>query len=160
MNSAVVLTPGTAPVRGASRDYPGRPFLAVSIAVFRAGQVLLAKRAYSPYKGAFSLPGGLVETGETLEEAALRELREEVAVEARIIAFNQHVQAIERDRAGQIRHHYVVASFAGLWVSGEARPGPEATEILWIEPKQLAALNGTPHLVPVVRAAERLLKDA
>ena len=65
-----------------SRAYPTRPFLAASIAVFRDGQVLLAERAAPPAARLFSLPGGLVEPGESLQEAALRELEEETGVEA------------------------------------------------------------------------------
>jgi ADP-ribose pyrophosphatase YjhB (NUDIX family) len=107
--------------------------------------------------GAFSLPGGLVEAGETLERAALRELREEVAVEARIVAFNQYVESIDRDGSGKIRHHYVIASFAGEWIAGEATPGPEATETIWTLPSSLKALDCTPHLIAVVEAADQLL---
>jgi 8-oxo-dGTP diphosphatase len=143
--------------RDSPRDYPDHPTLAVSLAVFRAGRVLLARRAKPPFAGAFSLPGGLVETGETLEGAALRELREEVAVDARIVAFNQHVESIDRDSLGNIRHHYVIASFAGEWIAGEAKPGPEASEAVWATLSSLAAFGCTPHLVAVVKAAENLL---
>jgi 8-oxo-dGTP diphosphatase len=110
-----------------------------------------------PFAGAFSLPGGLVEVGETLEAAALRELREEVQVDARIVAFNRHVESIDRDSAGKIRHHYVIASFAGEWIAGEAKPGPEAGETVWVEPALLAGLDCTPHIVAVVEAAQRAL---
>jgi len=143
--------------RESARTYPDRPCIAVSLAVFREGRILLARRARPPFEGAFSLPGGLVELGETLEEAALRELREETGVEARINAFNRHVESIDRDDAGKIRHHYVIASFAGEWVAGEGRPGPEAREILWIEPWRLSDLDCTPHIVTVVEAAADLL---
>jgi 8-oxo-dGTP diphosphatase len=142
---------------GFSREYPERPCLGVSLAVFREGLVLLARRARPPFVGAFSLPGGLVEAGETLEDAALRELREEVQVDARIVAFNQYVESIDRDSQGKIRHHYVIVSFAGEWISGDAAPGAEASETVWATPSELAALNGTPHLAAVVDAAEKLL---
>jgi 8-oxo-dGTP diphosphatase len=140
-----------------ARKCPGRPYLGVSLAVFRAGQVLLARRTRPPFAGAFSLPGGLVEAGETLEGAALRELREEVAVDARIVAFNQCVELIDRDGAGKIRHHYVIASFAGAWIAGEAKPGPEARQTVWAEPSRLAAFGCTPQIAAVVEAAEALL---
>lgn len=142
----------------ASRAYPSRPFLAVSIAVFRAGRVLLATRTRPPFAGAFSLPGGLVETGETLAETALRELREEVQVEARIIGFNRHVESIERDAAGAVERHYVIASFVGAWISGEGAPGPEAGEVLWAPPARLSELACTPQTAAVVEAAEAALK--
>jgi 8-oxo-dGTP diphosphatase len=142
---------------GRARTYPRRPCLGVSVAVFRAGRVLLARRTKPPYAGAFSLPGGLVEVGESLEAAALRELREEVHVDARIVAFNRHLELIDRDSAGKIRHHYVIASFAGEWTAGEAKPGLEAGETVWVEPARLAGLDCTPQLVAVVEAAQRAL---
>jgi 8-oxo-dGTP diphosphatase len=140
-----------------TRTYPRRPYLGVSVAVFRAGRVLLARRTKPPFAGAFSLPGGLVEVGETMEAAALRELREEVQVDARIVAFNRHVESIDCDSAGKIRHHFVIASFAAEWIAGEAKPGPEAGEAVWVEPARLAGLDCTPHIVAVVEAAERAL---
>jgi 8-oxo-dGTP diphosphatase len=80
-----------------SRLYPERPILAASVAVFRDGRVLLAARTAPPYDQVFSLPGGLVEPGESLEQAALRELTEETGVTAGIVGFAGHVEIIERD---------------------------------------------------------------
>ncbi|MGH6848927.1 MAG: NUDIX hydrolase [Methylocella sp.] len=143
--------------RGSARTYPQRPYLGASVAVFRAGRVLLARRTKPPYAGAFSLPGGLVEVGETLEVAALREVQEELQIDARIVAFNQYLELIDRDNTGKIRHHYVVASFAGEWIAGEAKPGPEAGGPVWVEPARLAGFDCTPHIVAVVAAAQRVL---
>jgi len=140
----------------ARRLYPSQPSLAVSVAVFRQDRVLLAARTRSPYAGALSLPGGLVELGETLADAALRELREEVAVEARIICFNRHIEAIERDQKHAIRHHYVIASFVAEWLAGEGQTGPEAGAILWAAPGDIAGLVTTPHLAAVVARARGL----
>lgn len=139
------------------REYPRRPLLGVSVAVFRSGRVLLVRRAKPPFAGAFSLPGGLVEAGESLEDAALRELREETAVTAQIIAFNRHLELIDRDKAGKVRHHYVIASFAGRWIAGEAVPGPEVSETIWAEPARLKELVCTPQLMTVVEGAEGLM---
>ena len=139
------------------RLYPTQPALAVSIAVFRAGKVLLATRTEPPYARLFTLPGGLVEIGETLEFAALRELREETGALARIVAFNQPVQHVARDAWGRVERHYVICSFVAEWIAGEPRTGPEAGEILWRAPDDLADLSLTPHLAHIVADAQRIL---
>ena len=144
----------------ASRAYPDRPFLAASIAVFRSGRVLLAERAAPPAALRFSLPGGLVEAGETLHQAALRELREETGVEAEIVGFNDHVEVVERDGDGRVAAHFVVVSFVGLWRSGEGTTGPEARRILWLEPERIDELEVTPQLGPIVRRAAEIVRAA
>lgn len=144
-------------IASSPRDYPNRPYLAVSVAVFRSGKLLLIRRASPPFAGLFTLPGGLVEAGESLQDAALRELSEEVQIAARITAFNCFVEHIEQDAAGRIRHHYVIASFAAEWVVGEPVPGPEALEAVWVEPARLAGLPCTPHLAAVAEGAARLM---
>src|SRR5271155_5639175 len=102
------------------RLFPARPILAVSAAVFRDGRGLIVRRARAPMIGHFSLPGGVVEVGETLAAAGARELEEEVGVRARIIASNRHVEAIARE-GDRVRTHFVIASFVARWISGEAR---------------------------------------
>ena len=136
-----------------SRAYPARPFLAASVAVFRDGRVLLAERAAPPSDRRFSLPGGLVEPGETLREAALRELREETGVEAEIVGFNDHVEVIERDPEGRVAAHFVVASFVGRWLSGEGATGPEALRTVWAAPDATDHLATTPQLPAILRRA-------
>jgi ADP-ribose pyrophosphatase YjhB (NUDIX family) len=143
-----------------NRLYPDRPFLAASVAVFREGYVLLASRTKPPADLLFSLPGGLVEPGETLAEAALRELAEEVGVEASIVGFNDHVEIIERDDVDRVRHHFVVASFVARWVAGEPTTGPEAGHVLWVLPEALGALATTPGLARIVANAKRLWEAA
>ncbi|MBK9083421.1 MAG: NUDIX hydrolase [Rhizobiales bacterium] len=142
------------------RLYPARPILAASVAVWREGRVLIATRARPPLEGVWSLPGGVVEPGETLAQAALRELREEVAVEARIVGFNRHVEVIERDGQGRVRTHFVVASFVARWLAGEGRPGPEAGAVAWVDPEALGARPTTRELPDVLRAARRIWEAA
>ncbi len=134
---------------------PARPILAASIAVFRDGLVLLAARGKEPMAGVFSLPGGVVEPGETLAEAALRELREEVDIEAELLGFVTHEEIIERGPSGEPTRHFVIAAHAGRWLSGEPCTGPEALEIRWVDPTELGDLPTTPRLADVVaKAAE------
>lgn len=140
---------------------PRRPVLAVSIAVFRDdGRVLLATRGKPPMADLWSLPGGKVELGETLAEAALRELREEVGVEAEIIAFNDHVEYIQRDESGAVGAHFVIASFVGRWIAGEATPGPEAGAVLWADPFDPGDLRMTQGLRPILRKAAVIAAEA
>lgn len=143
----------TAATLADDRLYPARPILAASVAVLREGRVLLARRAKPPGAGRFSLPGGLVEPGETLAEAALRELAEETGVIARITGFNRHVEVVERDEAGAVRRHFVVASFVGAWLAGEGVVGPEASEILWAAHDEIAILPVTDGLAAVLDGA-------
>lgn len=154
-------TTPTSPVPAADpRAYPAYPLLAASVAVFRDGKALIATRTKNPGAGVWSLPGGLVEAGETLEQAALRELMEEVGVEARIVGFNRHVQRVDRDEQGRVRHHFVVASFVGAWVAGEATTGPEAGEVRWVDPDDLGDLPTTPHLGRILAQAAEIFRSA
>jgi 8-oxo-dGTP diphosphatase len=137
------------------RLFPPRPILAVSGAVFREGRVLVARRAREPMIGRFSLPGGAVEVGETLEEAVARELDEEVGVEADIVAFNRHVQSIQRE-ADRVRTHFVIASFVARWTKGEARASEEMDAVAWIEPGACASLSTTPELGDILASAARI----
>lgn len=155
-DAALSVTPRS----GDGRLYPERPLLAASLAVFRGDRVLLAQRAAPPFAGLFTLPGGLVEPGETLGQAALREMREEVGVEARILGFNRHVEIIERDAAGGVTRHYVVASFVGLWVAGDGAIGPEVKAILWAKPGDMPSLPMTKHLPAVLDAARTVIDSA
>jgi ADP-ribose pyrophosphatase YjhB (NUDIX family) len=142
-----------------SRLYPERPFLAASVAVLRDGKVLLAARANPPAARVFSLPGGVVEPGETLAEAALRELREEVGVEAEMLGFIAPVEVIERDEADAVRRHFVVCAHAARWRAGEPTIGAEALELLWLGEDEIASLGteggpaATPGLGPILAGA-------
>ena len=139
------------------RLFPARPILAVSAAVFRHGRVLIVRRARAPLLGHFSLPGGGVEVGETMAAALARELIEEIGVDAEIIAFNRHVEAIipEGDR---IRAHFVIASFVARWTSGEPRLSDEVDAVEWIDPGADLPSPTTPELAEVLARAARIVR--
>jgi len=120
--------------------------------VFRDGLVLIARRARPPMAGVYSLPGGAVEVGETLRQAAARELAEEVGVEADILAFVDHVEPIVRE-AGRVRAHFVIAAFVARWRRGEPRLGAEADAVAWIDPEAIGDFRTTPELPWIIAKA-------
>ena len=134
--------------------FPGRPLIGVSIAVIRGGRVLLAARANEPMRGVWTLPGGLVEAGETLAAGALRELQEEVGVRAEVVGPSlTPTEIILRDEAGRIRHHYVIHPHAALWRAVEPAPGPEALAVRWARLDEVEGLQTTPGLIDTLREA-------
>jgi 8-oxo-dGTP diphosphatase len=126
--------------------------------VFREGLVLLGRRTRPPMAGRFSLPGGVVEVGETREEATARELFEEVGVEAEIIAFNRHIEPILRE-GDRVRAHFVIASFVARWTRGEARVSKEMDAVGWMEPKACASFITTPELAEILESAWRIERE-
>ncbi|MCZ0733356.1 NUDIX hydrolase [Phreatobacter sp. AB_2022a] len=140
------------------RSYPLRPILAVSTAVIRAGKMLVAQRANPPGRGLYSLPGGLVEVGETLGQAAARELMEEVGVKAEPIGLVGARDIIGRDGEGRVERHFVVVTYAARWLAGDGELTPEASDIRWVDLDEMAGLATTEGLTEVARAAFALAR--
>lgn len=134
-----------------------RPVLAASIAVFRDGKVLLAQRAKAPALGLYSLPGGRIEPGETMRAGALRELLEEVGVEAEILGFIDHVEHIEHDASGILKAHAVIAAFVGRWRAGEPVLSDEVSDVVWVDPHQPGDWPMTRGLANILARAAAIL---
>src|SRR5580704_17475214 len=120
-----------------ARTYPTRPYLAVSAAIVRDGRVLIVRRGRAPARGLYTLPGGGVELGETLEQAVIREVREETALGIAPVALIGFRQAIARDAAGRVERHFVILPFAARWIAGEVSLNEELDEAHWLAPNQL-----------------------
>jgi 8-oxo-dGTP diphosphatase len=135
------------------RTYPTRPYLAVSAAIFRAGRVLIVRRAQPPAHGLYTLPGGGVELGETLEQAVIREVREETALEIEPLALAGYRQFIARDDAGKVERHFVILPFAARWLAGEVALNEELAEAHWLLPAELTGLKTTEGLADIVANA-------
>ncbi|MEJ2122964.1 MAG: NUDIX hydrolase [Alphaproteobacteria bacterium] len=140
-----------------SRVWP-RP--AVSVAVFRDGKVLLAQRAKPPLAGVWSLPGGRVEPGEMARTAALRELKEETGITAKLNGITDVVDVILRREDGSLRAHYVIASFYGTWTGGEPRPESDCLGAEWVGLDELSGRNITEGTTEIIQQAARLLTSA
>lgn len=134
----------------------GEPILAASAAVFRDGKVLIARRVAPP--ALWSLPGGRIEKGESPAQAAERELYEETGVEADIVGPAGECEVIVKDKSGAATGRYLIYAFAARWRGGEAKPGLEASAVEWVAPGEIASYKVTDGLLPIVLAAERLIK--
>ncbi len=143
-----------------ARSYPDRPFLAVSAAIVRAGQILVVRRARAPANGLFSLPGGVVEIGETLTEALIREVREETSLAVEPVGLAGFRETITRDGDERIERHFVILPFAARWLAGEVSLNEELSEARWLPPAELTGLPTTPGLAEIVASAFRLLPGA
>ena len=140
-----------------ARAYPERPYLAVSAAIVRDGRVLVVRRAHPPAGGLFSLPGGVVEVGETLEEAVTREVREETGMTIEPVALAGFREAIVRDAGGRVERHFLILCFAARWSAGEPVLSEELDEAHWLDPAELGTLPTTAGLAEIVAEAfERL----
>jgi 8-oxo-dGTP diphosphatase len=139
-----------------SRTYPARPILAVSAAIFRDwrdGRVLIVRRARPPAQGLFTLPGGVVVLGETLEQAVIREVREETGLTIEPVVLAGYREAIARDGAGRIERHFVILPFAARWLAGDLSLNGELAEARWLSAAELSGLNTTEGLVAIVATA-------
>jgi 8-oxo-dGTP diphosphatase len=143
-----------------ARTYPQRPFLAVSAAIVRDGKVLVVRRARRPALAVYTMPGGVVETGETLTQAVMREVREETALDIEPVALAGHREVIVRDAQGAVERHFVIMCFAARWLSGEPVLNDELDDARWLEPDALAGLETTEGLAEIVAAAMALVARA
>jgi len=144
--------------RAETRTYPTRPYLAVSAAIFRDSRVLVVRRARPPAHGLYTLPGGVVEIGESLEQAVIREVREETGLIVEPVALAGYRQVIARDAGGQIERHFVILPFAARLISGKIKLNEELAEAYWLEPSELAGLKTTDGLAEIVGAARERLR--
>jgi ADP-ribose pyrophosphatase YjhB (NUDIX family) len=134
---------------------PSHPQLAVSAAIFRDDRILLVRRARSPAKGFYSLPGGRVEFGETLHAALRREVDEETALKIDIIGLAGWREVVPGAAGGG---HYLIMSFAARWRAGEPILNDELDDFKWLAPDALGDLKVTGGLREVIQAARDLLR--
>jgi mutator protein MutT len=135
------------------RLYPSSPLVGVGAIVQYKGKILLIRRANEPGKGLWSIPGGLVELGETVRDAAKREVEEETGISVEIGDLIDVIDNIIRDEKGAIKFHYVLVDFLARPLSEEPiiHPSSEALDAGWFSPQELEKL-------PITKTAQRLLK--
>ena len=134
-----------------ANDYPGHPRVAVGAVVFKDGCVLLVRRGQPPAEDLWAIPGGSVEIGETLREAAERELLEETGIQIRALKPIYTFDVIDRDTDGKVRFHYVIVDLAAEYVDGEPQPGDDALEARWVSAKEINDLEVSPATLKLLQ---------
>ena len=124
-----------------SREYPDRPLIGVGAVIVQDKRALLIRRGQAPLLGEWSLPGGVLECGETLREAAVREALEETGLFVEVIDMLGVYERVIRSEDGRVRYHYVLIDFLCHAVSGELKAGSDAAEAGWFTREELPALK-------------------
>ena len=132
-------------------DSPGHIQLAVSAGIFRDGKILLVRRAREPAKGLYTFPGGRVEFGETLAEAAAREVREETGLTIEVLGLAGYREYPPPRAAGL--GHFVILPFAARWIAGDIALNDELDDAIWRTPGDLKGLQTTLGLEDIIRSA-------
>jgi 8-oxo-dGTP diphosphatase len=142
------------------REYPDRPIVGVGGVIVDNGKVLLVRRRYEPLKGHWSLPGGMVEIGETLEAALTRELLEETGLAVDVGPVIEVFDRITPDEDHRIRYHFVLIDYL-CWPGGGAlRAGSDVDAAIWADPDNLAEYSLTDKATSVIRRGMRLALEA
>lgn len=143
-----------------SREYPERPIVGVGGVIIENGRTLLIRRGSEPLRGEWSIPGGTLELGETLEEGVARELLEETGVHVRVLELIEVFDRIYND-SGTIatkseqkpRYHYVIADYLCERTGGEPRAGSDVTDVAYAQEEELARFHLTETATRILRKA-------
>ncbi len=142
-----------------AREYPEHPMIGVGVVVWRGDQVLLIRRGRPPKQDEWSLPGGSQELGETVAQAARREVHEETGVHIDVRDVVAVVDLIDRDDDGRIRFHYTLVDVLAEWHDGTARAGDDAAEVAWSTLEQLSNFTLWSETERVIRVAAERRKE-
>jgi 8-oxo-dGTP diphosphatase len=143
-----------------TRQYPERPIVGVGAVIVDEGKVLLVKRKYEPLKGQWSLPGGMVEIGETLETALAREMLEETGLRVDVGPVIEVFDRIMRDEERRVRYHFVLIDYLCWPADGALQAGSDVEEAIWADAALLAEYALTEKAMSVIERGLTLGRDA
>lgn len=136
-----------------NRHYPDMPLTGVGAIIFRDDSVLLVKRGTHPSLGKWSIPGGLVELGESLDAAVRREILEEVGLDVHVVDLVAALDRVMRDREGRIEYHYILLDFLCTAETGNPAAATDAAECRFVPLEQLSSYDMTTGTEKVIRRA-------
>lgn len=131
------------------REYPEHPMMGVGVVIRDKDKILLIRRGTGSSQGIWSVPGGLVELGEKVQDAAKREIKEETGLDVEIGDLIDIANIIQRDDEDKVKYHYVVADFLGKIVGGKLHTTVEAPDARWIKSEELVDYKLTGSLLPI-----------
>ena len=134
-----------------SRRYPAAPVCAVGALIYRGSRILLVRRGKAPSLGKWSVPGGRLRLGETLEAAVIRETREETCLAVRPLRIGKVVEHLLRDSRGEIEYHYVIVDYVCRVVGGSPQPASDVSEVRFVEISELSQWDMTEGTAQVIR---------
>jgi ADP-ribose pyrophosphatase YjhB (NUDIX family) len=137
------------------RRYPKRPLVGVGAIILRRDRILMAQRGKEPLKGWWSLPGGALETGESLADGVCREVREETGLEVRPLGILEVFERIMRDASGAAEYHYVLIDYMCRITGGDLRPGDDVCAVEWVKRRNLPKLRITEGTLGVIEKGFR-----
>jgi mutator protein MutT len=135
------------------REYPERPMVGVGGVVIRGERALLIRRGSAPLQGEWSIPGGMLEIGETILKGVQRELLEETAIEVKVLDLIEVFERLTRDEAGKLKYHFVILDYLCEAVRGEAQAGSDVTDVAWARESELTGYSLTPTATRVIQKA-------
>ncbi|MBI1845411.1 MAG: NUDIX hydrolase [Candidatus Rokubacteria bacterium] len=147
------MPPASDPGSPVRREYPHVPRVGVGAVVLHEGRVLLVRRGGQPSMGKWTLPGGLVELGETTAEAARREIAEECGLDIRLGGVAGVVDRVVRDAEGHVRYHYVLVDYVAYADTDRVTAGSDAAEARWADVGEIDGLDVTEGLLDMIRRA-------
>ena len=143
-----------------TRKYPDRPYVGVGAVIVQDGQVLIVKRKYDPLAGQWSLPGGGVELGETLEDSIVREMLEETGLEIEVGPVIEVFDRITRDEQGEVRYHFVLVDYLCWPTGGLLTADSDVADVVFADPGDLAPYDLTAKATSVIQRAFELDRQA
>lgn len=134
-----------------SRRYPSAPVCSVGALIYRGSRILLVRRGKAPSLGKWSVPGGRLRLGETLEAAVIRETREETCLAVRPLGIGKVVEHIHKDERGDIEYHYVIVDYVCRIVGGSPQAASDVSEVRFVEISELSQWDMTEGTAQVIR---------